>query len=99
MQLLEMTTFQYLGHRGIPGVRQNMRGDDAQRFEQLKLALKNVGFSKCHVAQTCQLIAAILHLGDLEFTVDRDVTSMLPLFITRMFWPWSPNYWVSLHQH
>ena len=76
-----------------------MRDDDAQRFEQLKLALKNVGFSKRHVAQTCQLIATILHLGDLEFTVDRDVTSMPPLFITRMFWPWSPNYWVSLHQH
>jgi hypothetical protein len=29
MQLLEKTTFQYLGHRGIPGVRQNMRDDDA----------------------------------------------------------------------
>ena len=40
MQLLEKTTFQYLGHRGIPGVRQNMRDDDAQRFERLKLALK-----------------------------------------------------------
>jgi chitin synthase len=34
------------------------------------LTLKNVGFSKRHVAQTCQLIAAILHLGNLEFTVD-----------------------------
>ena len=48
-----------------------MRDDDAQRFEQLKLGLKNVGFSKRHVAQTCQLIAAILHLGNLEFTIDR----------------------------
>jgi hypothetical protein len=25
--------------------------------------------------------------------------SMLPLFVTRMFWPWLPNTWVSLHQH
>jgi chitin synthase len=71
MQLLEKTTFQYLGHRGNPGGRQNMRDDDAQRSEQLKLALKNVGFSKRHVAQTCHLIAAILHLGNLEFTIDR----------------------------
>jgi chitin synthase len=63
MQLLEKTTFRYLGHRGIPGGYQNMCDDDAQRFEQLKLALKNVGFSKRHVAQTCELIAAILHLG------------------------------------
>jgi chitin synthase len=36
------------------------------------LALKNVGFSKRHIAQTCQLIAAILHLGNLKFTVDRE---------------------------
>lgn len=71
MQLLEKTTFRYLGNRSIPGSRQNMRDDDAQLFEQLKLALKNVGFSKRHVAQTCQLIAAILHLGNLEFTIDR----------------------------
>jgi chitin synthase len=27
--------------------------------------------SKRHVAQTCQLVAAILHLGNLEFTIDR----------------------------
>ncbi|KAH9045953.1 glycosyltransferase family 2 protein [Lactarius hengduanensis] len=70
MQLIDKTTFRYLGQRGIPG-RQNMRDDDAQRFEQLKAALKNVGFSKRHVAQTCQLIAAILHLGNLEFAIDR----------------------------
>ena len=50
MQLLEKTTFQYFGHRGIPGGRQNIHDDDAQQFEQLKLALKNVGFSECHVA-------------------------------------------------
>ncbi|KAI0791459.1 glycosyltransferase family 2 protein [Irpex lacteus] len=47
------------------------REEDAVRFDQLKNALKNVGFSKRHVAQTCQLIAAILHLGNLEFTIDR----------------------------
>ncbi|KAG6369413.1 hypothetical protein JVT61DRAFT_14896 [Boletus reticuloceps] len=41
----------------------------------LKMALKSVGLSKRHVAQTCQLVAAILHLGNMEFTIDcgRDV--------------------------
>ncbi|KAK1217803.1 hypothetical protein PQX77_019538 [Marasmius sp. AFHP31] len=41
------------------------------RSEQLKATLKTIGFSKRHVAQTCQLLAAILHLGNLESTVDR----------------------------
>ncbi len=62
-QLLEKTTFRYLGHRGIPGGHQNMRDDDALRFKRLKVTLKDVDFSKRHVVHTCQLIAAILHLG------------------------------------
>jgi chitin synthase len=41
------------------------------RFDQLKTAMKNVGLSKRNVAQTCQLLAAILHLGNLDFTIDR----------------------------
>ncbi|GBE89193.1 hypothetical protein SCP_1502010 [Sparassis crispa] len=45
--------------------------EDAVRLDQLKVALKNVGFSKRHVAQKCQLVAAILHLGNLEFHTDR----------------------------
>ncbi|KAF8436549.1 hypothetical protein L210DRAFT_3647870 [Boletus edulis BED1] len=32
------------------------------------MALKSVGLSKRHVAQTCQLVAAIL--GSIEFTID-----------------------------
>ncbi|KAF8416231.1 P-loop containing nucleoside triphosphate hydrolase protein [Boletus edulis BED1] len=35
------------------------------------MALKSVGLSKRHVAQTCQLVAAILHLGNIEFIIDR----------------------------
>ncbi|KAJ6477179.1 P-loop containing nucleoside triphosphate hydrolase protein [Mycena vitilis] len=50
----------------------NNRGtDDSVRFEQLKVTLKTIGLSKRHVAQTCQLVAAILHLGNLDFTIDR----------------------------
>lgn len=70
MHLLDKMTYRYLGQRSPAPVRQSP-DDDARKFEQLKLALKNVGFSKRHVAQTCQLIAAILHLGNLEFTIDR----------------------------
>ncbi|KAL4248592.1 TRAFAC class myosin-kinesin ATPase superfamily protein [Abortiporus biennis] len=71
MHLNEKTVYRYLGQR-MPNPRGPQgRDDDAVRFDQLKLALKNVGLSKRHVAQTCQLIAAILHLGNLEFIVDR----------------------------
>ncbi|KAJ6586612.1 glycosyltransferase family 2 protein [Mycena sp. CBHHK59/15] len=71
LHLGDKTTYRYLGqHRATagPGARPT---DDALRFEQLKVALKTIGLSKRHVAQTCQLVAAILHLGNLEFTVDR----------------------------
>lgn len=45
--------------------------DDAARFEQLKLAFKTVGLSKRLVAQVCQLVAAILHLGNVDFVQDK----------------------------
>ncbi|GJE86394.1 Myosin domain-containing chitin synthase 8 [Phanerochaete sordida] len=71
MHLNEKMTYRYLAQRTIPGRPVQGRDEDAVRFDQLKMALKNVGFSKRHVAQTCQLVAAILHLGNLEFTIDR----------------------------
>ncbi|KAA1474601.1 glycosyltransferase family 2 protein [Dentipellis sp. KUC8613] len=71
MHLIDKTNYRYLGQRNVPASRQDVRDDDAVRFDQLKVALKNVGFSKRNVAQTCQLIAAILHLGNLEFHIDR----------------------------
>ncbi|KAH9947887.1 glycosyltransferase family 2 protein [Amylocystis lapponica] len=70
MHLMEKATYRYLGQRNN-AARNAGHDEDAVRFDQLKMALKNVGFSKRHVAQTCQLIAAILHLGNLEFTIDR----------------------------
>ncbi|KAH0831304.1 glycosyltransferase family 2 protein [Lanmaoa asiatica] len=72
LHLVDKTQYRYLGQRAGASARSNgVRDDDANRFEQLKLALKSIGLSKRHVAQTCQLVAAILHLGNLEFTVDR----------------------------
>ena len=76
LHLNDRTMYRYLGQRhqgqgarGAPG--QGARDDDTMRFDQLKVALKSIGLSKRLVAQTCQLIAAILHLGNLEFTIDR----------------------------
>ncbi|KAG0150342.1 hypothetical protein CROQUDRAFT_88135 [Cronartium quercuum f. sp. fusiforme G11] len=43
---------------------------DANLFVQLKQAFKAIGFPKKGVASTCQLLAAILHLGNLEFVQD-----------------------------
>lgn len=69
LRLDDKTSYRYMGQRGgRPGMPDP---EDANRFEQLKQALKTVGFSKRHVAQTCQLVAAILHLGNLDFTTDR----------------------------
>ncbi|GAA5852425.1 hypothetical protein JCM9279_001197 [Rhodotorula babjevae] len=44
---------------------------DTARFSQLKDAFKAVGFPKKAVASVCQLLAAILHLGNVEFVMDR----------------------------
>ncbi|KAH8112775.1 glycosyltransferase family 2 protein [Phellopilus nigrolimitatus] len=68
LKLTDKTIFRYLGPRQTTAPRQD---EDAGRFDQLKVALKSIGLSKRHVAQTCQLLAAILHLGNLEFIVDR----------------------------
>ena len=46
----------------------SVRDDDTPVRE---LALKTIGLSERHVAQVCQLIAAVLHLGNLEFTIER----------------------------
>ncbi|KAJ8519110.1 hypothetical protein ONZ45_g3931 [Pleurotus djamor] len=71
LHLLDKMTYRYLGQRTAPRRDPSARDEDAVRFEQLKVALKTIGLSKRLVAQTCQLIAAILHLGNLEFTIDR----------------------------
>jgi chitin synthase len=70
LHLLDKATYRYIGQRSV-GRSAGGQDDDQHRFDQLKVALKTIGFSKRHVAQTCQLLAAILHLGNLEFIVDR----------------------------
>jgi chitin synthase len=43
---------------------------DRERFHQLKNAFRAVGLSNRLVAQLCQLLAAIVHIGNLQFTED-----------------------------
>ncbi|KAI9456725.1 P-loop containing nucleoside triphosphate hydrolase protein [Boletus coccyginus] len=58
LHLADKTQYRYLGKRASTSARSNgIRDDDATRFEQLKLALKS-------------LLVAILHLSNIEFTVD-----------------------------
>ncbi|GAA6027812.1 hypothetical protein JCM8097_001730 [Rhodosporidiobolus ruineniae] len=45
---------------------------DATRFAQLKEAFKSIGFPKKAVAAICQILAAILHLGNIDFHMDRN---------------------------
>ncbi len=59
-------TFRYLS---------NWRGQgsshEGHRYTQLKAAFKAVGFPKKAVASICQLLAAVLHLGNVDFVVDK----------------------------
>ncbi|EPQ25921.1 uncharacterized protein PFL1_06595 [Pseudozyma flocculosa PF-1] len=63
--------FRYLGQASR---HKDAVHEDALRFGRLKQAFKNVGFSKRHVASICQVLAAILHLGNIEFHYDRHHT-------------------------
>ncbi|KAF9161275.1 hypothetical protein BGX21_002324 [Mortierella sp. AD011] len=56
-------------NRTLPGI------DDAAEFGNLKTALKVMGFQKKQVAQIFQLLAAVLHLGNLTFMEDTTHTN------------------------
>ncbi|KAF8198694.1 glycosyltransferase family 2 protein [Mycena galopus ATCC 62051] len=71
LHLLDENPYRYLGQHRTSNTPNAHPTDDAIRFDQLKAALKTIGLSRRHVAQTCQLIAAILHLGNLEFIIDK----------------------------
>lgn len=62
------STFRYLSRSRASG--QSAQAD-AIRFNQLKDALKSVGFPKKAVASIFQVLAAILHLGNVDFAIDR----------------------------
>ena len=62
LKLADVNEYRYLQCR----VRRQGPADAAQ-FEKLKQAFKVVGLSSRLVAQVCQLLAAIIHIGNLQF--------------------------------
>ena len=70
----EEKTFLKLGHvqdyRYLQCRVRRTGATDEQRFGQLKQAFRTVGMSTRLVAQVCQLLAVILHIGNLQFSSD-----------------------------
>ncbi|KIK20514.1 hypothetical protein PISMIDRAFT_12896 [Pisolithus microcarpus 441] len=71
LHLQDKAHYRYLRQHSTGAHPNAIRADDAHRFEQLKVALKTFGLSKRHTIQACQVIATILHLSNLKFTIDR----------------------------
>lgn len=55
--------WKYLGHP----TQLKVGIDDAEGFSQFKTALRRLEFPRSDIAEICQLLAAILHIGQLEF--------------------------------
>ena len=58
------TRYRFLGH---PSQKQIKEISDTEGFTSMKMAFKKLGFGKSDAASVCQVLAAILHLGQLEF--------------------------------
>ncbi|CAG8504297.1 3540_t:CDS:2 [Ambispora gerdemannii] len=69
LHLTEPSQYRYLN------VNKPIKGSssvDTNNFSELKQALKSLGFHTKHVAEMFKLLAAILHLGNLQFTQDQN---------------------------
>ena len=63
--------WRYLGHPTQLKVGVN----DAEGFQLFKTALRKLEFSRGEIAEICQVMASILHLGQLEFETSEDTTA------------------------
>uniref|UniRef100_A0A060T355 chitin synthase n=1 Tax=Blastobotrys adeninivorans TaxID=409370 RepID=A0A060T355_BLAAD len=71
--------YRYLGHH----TQLKVGIDDKQRFKQFKVALKNLEFSRADIANICQILAAIIHIGQLSFrSTGADGTSSAAIEVT-----------------
>ncbi len=59
--------WRYLGHPTQLKVGIN----DTEGFQHLKTALRKLEFSRGDIAEICQILAGILHIGQLEFTTSQ----------------------------
>ncbi|GAM84665.1 hypothetical protein ANO11243_026640 [Dothideomycetidae sp. 11243] len=62
--------WRYLGHPS----QLKVGIDDAEAFTHMKTALRKLEFPREDIARMCELLAAILHIGQLEFTVTQSTT-------------------------
>ncbi|KAK4631096.1 Chitin synthase 5 [Fulvia fulva] len=62
--------WRYLGHPSQMKVGIN----DAEGFQHFKTALRKLEFPREEVAHLCEVLAAILHIGQLEFTTSQSTT-------------------------
>ncbi|ANB11793.1 chitin synthase CHS3 [Sugiyamaella lignohabitans] len=60
---LNTARYRYLGHHS----QLRVGIDDRQRFKQLRSSLKSLEFTRADIANICQILAAILHIGQLMF--------------------------------
>ncbi|KAE8225588.1 hypothetical protein CF319_g1685 [Tilletia indica] len=72
LKITDASSFRYLGQHSRAW--KDTAHEDAISFGRLKSAFKNIGLTKRQVASICQVLAAILHLGNLEFFQDRHRT-------------------------
>jgi chitin synthase len=63
--------WRYLGHATQLKVGIN----DAEGFQLFKTALRKIGIPRSDVAEICQIMASILHIGQLEFETSSDTTA------------------------
>ena len=62
--------WRYLGHPTQLKVGIN----DAEGFQHFKTALRKLEFPRSEIAEICQILGCILHLGQLEFTTSQYTT-------------------------
>ncbi|KAL1994846.1 hypothetical protein VTN49DRAFT_1033 [Thermomyces lanuginosus] len=63
--------WRYLGHPTQLKVGIN----DAEGFQQFKTALRKLEFARSEIAEICQILASILHIGQLEFVTGQSTTT------------------------
>lgn len=73
--------YKYLGHHA----QLRVGIDDKAKFSQLKNALKDLEFSRADIANICQVLAAIIHIGQLSFkSTGGDVTSESTVLVSNV---------------
>ncbi|KAF2747835.1 glycosyltransferase family 2 protein [Sporormia fimetaria CBS 119925] len=62
--------WRYLGHPS----QLRIGIDDAKSFQEFKTALRKLEFGRENIAAVCEVLAAILHIGQLEFVTGKSTT-------------------------